>query len=80
MYICSDAPQWFTAIGTIFLGLVALFGIFYSTIRSHFRRPELDAQISMESPDWSLMPEIGPPPEHRTLSEAWYARLLVENG
>jgi hypothetical protein len=79
MYICSHTAEWFTAVGTIFLGLVALFGIFFDTIRSYFTRPRLDADISMQRPDCSLMPIIGPPPQYQTISEAWYCRLLVRN-
>jgi hypothetical protein len=76
---CGSLTDLLSAIGTFFLGIVALFAIFYPTIRSHRRRPLLDIEVSMEPPDWDLMPIIGLPPHYATDSHAWYSRLLIKN-
>ncbi len=75
MNLCTASlTDWLTAIGTISLGAIAVFG---KTIRGYFYYAKLDVSVETKPPDCVKVPMCTPRGD--VLADSYYLRVLVKN-
>jgi len=68
------AAEWFTAIGTLALAVLA---VFQDTVRGWFYHPALDASIQTQPPDCIAVPITTL--DNRKIADSIYLRIWVKN-